>query len=60
VDFWDAKITRNQNRDAESVKKLQALGWTPIIVWECELKDVPTLTKRLADLLGHGKPPDLA
>lgn len=38
TDFWAAKITRNQQRDQEVWRQLEAKGWYVIIVWECELK----------------------
>ena len=40
TDFWTAKITRNQQRDQEVWRQLEAKGWYVIIVWECELKKV--------------------
>ena len=36
-DFWVAKIQRNKERDKEELKKLAAMGWHCITVWECEL-----------------------
>ena len=33
-----AKISRNQERDREDQRKLAAMGWHCITVWECELK----------------------
>ena len=32
-----AKIRRNKERDKEEQKKLAAMGWHCITVWECEL-----------------------
>ena len=37
-EFWDAKIARNRHRDEVTTAHLEALGWTVITVWECELK----------------------
>ena len=37
-DYWRPKILGNVERDRQNIKKLQALGWNVIIVWECELK----------------------
>ena len=37
-EFWVAKIRRNKERDKEEQKKLAAMGWHRITVWECELK----------------------
>ena len=36
--FWVKKIRRNKERDKEEQKKLAAMGWHCITVWECELK----------------------
>ena len=38
TDFWKAKITRNQERDQEVWRQLEAKGWYVVIVWECQLK----------------------
>lgn len=38
TDFWVAKVARNQERDQAVWRKLEALGWNVIIVWECQLK----------------------
>ena len=38
TEFWMAKVARNQERDQEVWRKLEAKGWSVIIVWECELK----------------------
>ena len=39
TDFWTAKIARNQERDQEVWRLLEAKGWYVIIVWECQLKN---------------------
>ena len=36
--FWVSKIRRNKERDKEEQRKLAAMGWHCITVWECELK----------------------
>ena len=38
TEFWTAKVARNQERDQDVWRKLEAKGWAVIIVWECELK----------------------
>ena len=35
--FWDAKITRNQARDAAVTKALRRKGWRVLRLWEHEL-----------------------
>ena len=48
TDFWVAKVKRNQERDQEVWRKLEAKGWSVIIVWECELEK-----NRLPDTVAH-------
>lgn len=38
TEFWVAKVARNQERDQEVWRKLEAKGWSVVIVWECQLK----------------------
>ena len=38
TEFWTAKVARNQARDQKVWRKMEAKGWSVIIVWECELK----------------------
>lgn len=38
TEFWEAKFRRNVDRDARAIADLKELGWTPITIWECELK----------------------
>lgn len=51
TDFWIAKIARNQERDHEVWRQLEAQRWAVIIVWECELKKscFKTTIGRVAD-----------
>ena len=35
-DFWQAKFKRNVERDKQHANELTALGWSLIVVWECE------------------------
>lgn len=37
-EYWRPKIIRNVERDQENSKKLKAMGWKVITVWECGLK----------------------
>ena len=36
VEFWQAKVARNIERDLKSAQILDTLAWTVITVWECE------------------------
>ena len=49
IEFWDAKFSRNKNRDEKNTKSLESLGWRVIVVWECELRK-PVRDERLERL----------
>jgi len=38
LEFWNEKFRRNRRRDESNIKAVRMAGWTPIVVWECELK----------------------
>jgi len=51
ADYWRAKIDRNRARDAANVERLRARGWDALTIWECELKDLDALERRLRAFL---------
>ena len=59
VDFWQTKITRNIERDAETEAELAAMGWKVIRIWECEIKTVTGRIERLDKLYNSIVSPDL-
>ena len=36
IDYWVPKLRRNQERDRQNLKTLNALGYRVLAVWECE------------------------
>ena len=46
-EYWIPKFERNVERDRENEAALLALGWTPLVIWECELKTLDTVAARL-------------
>lgn len=46
-EFWERKLARNVERDAEVSEKLTRIGWRVLVVWECELKNPEILSARL-------------
>lgn len=37
VEFWEAKIRRNRERDCQNYQILKENGWQVLVLWECEL-----------------------
>ncbi len=47
ADFWARKFEQNEERDQRQQRQLREMGWSVMVVWECELRDLPSLTARL-------------
>lgn len=60
TDFWYAKILGNQARDAENIRKLDALGWKVMVLWECATRQFSKQDKQqiainmLAEWIANG------
>ena len=57
-EFWKAKVARNQERDQEVWRQLEAKGWFVIIVWECQLKKAnldETVARVAAEIVQNGE-----
>jgi DNA mismatch endonuclease (patch repair protein) len=48
LDFWEAKLTGNAERDARTTAAVRAAGWTPVVLWECETQDPEALSAAVA------------
>lgn len=40
TEYWEAKIRRNRERDAETAASLGAAGWRCLTVWECGVQNL--------------------
>ena len=49
--YWLPKLERNIAKYKENRKKLKVIGWTPFVVWECEIKNLDKLSKKLNEEL---------
>ncbi|MNV76299.1 Very short patch repair protein [compost metagenome] len=43
AEFWASKFALNIQRDKRVVAELEALGWTVLTFWECEMRDPANL-----------------
>ncbi len=49
--FWQTKRQGNKDRDRRNLKKLRQQGWKVLTVWECQIRDIEKLTKRIQKFL---------
>lgn len=38
-EFWRTKIETNAVRDRRSIRRLRALGWRVLVVWQCRIDE---------------------
>lgn len=51
-EYWDHKFEKNVERDQKALEALRKGGWQPLVIWECETKNLDTLADRLRGFLG--------
>jgi DNA mismatch endonuclease (patch repair protein) len=52
-DYWLPKLTRNKERDAGNASVLKSLGWSVLVIWECETSNQGRLSRRVERFLGR-------
>lgn len=55
IEYWESKIAKNQERDRMNIHKLGRLGWNVRVIWQCELKNIDSVGKRLIRFLGSAR-----
>jgi DNA mismatch endonuclease (patch repair protein) len=53
VDFWKEKFRMNKQRDEVVIQQLKELGWSVLIIWECETKNHSQLEQHLKKILDN-------
>ena len=52
LEYWSEKLGKNVANDKKHNDQLKDLGWTPITIWECELKtDFEKTMQKVEDLI---------
>jgi DNA mismatch endonuclease (patch repair protein) len=49
--FWVEKFKRNMERDRKNYRLLRRQGWRILVLWECQVDDIPTLGRRILAFL---------
>ena len=54
--YWLPKLERNVARDEQARRDLAVLGWSTLVVWECEVRSGNLIFERIARFLaGPGR-----
>ena len=51
LNYWKPKLIYNKNRDKRNIETLKKEGWSVLTVWECQLKDIDVLKRKLTEFL---------
>jgi DNA mismatch endonuclease (patch repair protein) len=51
LEYWGPKLAANRNRDAARLLELENLGWSVLIVWQCETLAPEALGEKLRRFL---------
>lgn len=51
LEYWTPKLKRNRARDQKNAKALETAGWQVLVVWECDTKNEPSLSRRIKRFL---------
>jgi DNA mismatch endonuclease, patch repair protein len=54
--YWEAKLARNQARDAEEIAALESKRYRVLVVWECDVRDGTRLRRALQAFFARGAP----
>lgn len=50
-EYWGPKIAANRIRDARVASKARGMGWSVLIVWQCQLRDLDRAVQRVVRFL---------
>jgi DNA mismatch endonuclease (patch repair protein) len=51
LEFWLMKLEGNSERDGRFLCELKQLGWSVLVIWECELQNKEVLANRIKEFL---------
>lgn len=55
--YWLAKLARNRRRDRRVRRSLNRLGWTVVVVWECQVQNHNRSVAAIARALARASAP---
>jgi len=55
-EYWPTKLQRNKDRDQRNLAELRQLGWVPVVIWECETRNIAGLRDKVMEVLERHQP----
>lgn len=53
IHFWNKKLDNNVARDRAALRTLTRHGWKVLVVWECQIKELPQLQRKIRSWLSR-------
>ena len=50
-DYWEKKLLGNVERDLKTIQMLEDQGWKVLVLWECQLNNIVTLSQQIKSFL---------
>ena len=51
--YWGPKLLANRKRDRKNRRLMLQIGWTPVVIWECETRNPRAIEKKLQRILNR-------
>jgi DNA mismatch endonuclease (patch repair protein) len=55
IEYWEKKLKRNVEKQAEDIRALRNEDWKVYIIWECEIKDKNKLYEKILKIYDEHK-----
>ena len=55
LDFWKPKLEENHRHDEKNIRKARRMGYSVMVIWECQVKNTDKLERRIRKFLGGEK-----
>jgi DNA mismatch endonuclease (patch repair protein) len=55
LEYWLPKLEANKKRDSQKSQELINQGWKILVVWQCEIKNIPELEQTIVKFLDFDK-----
>lgn len=52
LEYWLPKLSRNVDRDRSVEIELRRLGWSVLVIWECETRSLDLIRDQVLNFLG--------
>ena len=49
--YWGPKIATNRSRDERNLEKLKDIGWSVLVLWECDIRRAEGLRETLENFM---------